>query len=222
MIQWNKVTWYSQFFAIFLAAIIFSLGFYLGSVRQDSSHADDAPNVDISSASKAPVRFTGLEIVEKDLPELPSSEEWQASLQANNIFRPRIERAAAYGDLAKRYYSAEDNWPYIIEIRDADITADGIPEQIVSFDGGGTYGVERYEIVSGDKIIATISSPSVGRGGVLVPNPTGNGFSFIWYTNGMFPNGFCCPVGKLVTRFVYAQGEFRAAEEAAEYEQLIW
>ena len=44
------------------------------------------------------------------------------------------------------------------------MTGDGKPEHIVSFDGGGTYGILFYEIVKDDKIVATIKSESVGRG----------------------------------------------------------
>lgn len=213
MIQWSKVTWYSQILAIFLALIIFCVGFYLGTLRGGVNVESYVPDNHVVKEEN-PVLFEGLDSEIENLPAMPSYEEWALIMENSGIFQDRITQGVAeYGDLAKRFYSKKEYEGYYIDVVYADVTNDGVPESIVSFDGGGTYGIIKYTIVSGDLIIATIEPSSVGRSGALKPDINGNGFSMIWYTNDMFPNGYCCPVEKMVTDFVYENGEFSVMKE---------
>jgi len=225
MIQWNKVTVYSQILAIVLGLLIFASGFYLGSLYEKKQESPVVAEISKNTVTQpatpvektVPVTFKGLDSSTKALPPLPSDAAWEEKVGNTEIFKDRyLEVVQKYGNLAKRYYFSEDYDYYTIEVTEADLTSDGVPEKIISFDDGGTYGVEKYHIISGDKIIATIDSPSVGRGGGFLPDKSGNGFTFVWYTEDMFPNGYCCPVAKMVTRFVYENGGFKIASEDRE------
>jgi hypothetical protein len=223
VIEWRKVTWYSQLLAIVLGVSIFYLGFSLGIQTGVSNMPPEiiqqTTTTEVSSAPevKELITFKGIEITNKDLPPLPSDEEWVKVLEGSGIFENRYkEDVLEYGDILKRYYSSDDYYHYYIDLETMDVTADGVPEQIVSFDGGGTFGIELYEIVQGDKIIAVIDPVSIGRGGTVEANPDGNGFSVYWYREDMFPGGFCCPAAQMVTKFVYRDGDFKAISESVE------
>ncbi len=218
MIHWNKVTWYSQILAIVLAIVIFCAGLYVGNMQIPSIEpSGTAVTTDENLKQITPsISFTGLDLHIKELPPMPSNEVWQEVLN-NSIFKERFEEDTnKYGEFMKRYYSDNEYSHFYIKVIEADLTSDGVLEKIVSFDGGGSYGVERYEIVQGDKVIATIKTPSVGRGGVFLPDASGNGFSITWYQEDMFPNGFCCPIAHKITRFVFEDGIFKPV-----YEQMI-
>lgn len=212
MIQWHKVTWYSQILAIILSIIIFFMGYYLGSVKRN--YTLEATPSEVTENTKEQMSFQGFQSTIKDLPQVPSAEKWDSVLENSGVHRDRVESDfSKFGEIAKRFYADKEYQGYYIDIDYADITSDGIPEKIVSFDGGGTYGIIKYEIVSGDKIIASIKPQSVGRSGAFQPDPTGNGFSMIWYTEDMFPGGFCCPAEKMVTRFEYKNNVFVSTNE---------
>jgi hypothetical protein len=163
------------------------------------------------------ISFKGLTSGVKKLPPLPTEDEWNNILDNKGVFRQRLEEDfSKHGDIVKRFYASEDYEYYYIDVVIADLTADGVPEQILSFDGGGTYGIIKYEIISGEEIIVTIEPQSVGRSGAFQPHDTGNGFSVIWYTEDMFPNGYCCPVEQITTTFKYEDMKFIAIEEKSE------
>lgn len=223
VIEWRKVTWYSQLLAIVLGGSIFYLGFKLGiqtGIRNTPPEmVQQTTTTEVTSAPEVNelITFKGIEITNKDLPPMPSDDEWVQVLEGSGIFENRYkEDVLKYGDILKRYYSSDDYYHYYIDVETVDVTGDGVPEQIVSFNGGGTFGVELYEIVQGDKIIAVIKPESVGRGGTVEANPDGNGFSVYWYREDMFPGGFCCPIAQIVTKFEYRDGEFEAASEGIE------
>lgn len=157
--------------------------------------------------------FSGLYNTNEQLPEVPTNEEWESYLATTDVFENLYrEKATKYGDIVKRFYIGQE-YPQEIDIIEADITNDGTPEQIVSFDGGGTYGITEYKIIQNETVIATLKPQSVGRSGEFIPDPNGNGFSLKWYTDDMFPNGYCCPANQMVTVFEYTNGEFSPMEE---------
>lgn len=154
------------------------------------------------------IPFSGLYNITEQLPNVPSNEEWESYLETTgtheNLYR---EKTTKYGDLVKRFYIGQE-YPQYIDVIETDVTNDGVPEQIISFDGGGTYGITEYKIIQNETIIATLNPPSVGRSGKFIPDSNGNGFSLQWYTADMFPEGYCCPIGYMETRFVYTDGQF--------------
>ena len=217
MIQFNKVTWYSQIVAIILGVIIFVVGFCTGSWQSGVNDASGV-NTGLDHASST-ISFKGLEMETRELPPLPSEEEWQLVIENSGVFRDRIEDdIKMYGDLAKRYYSSDEYKYLYIKVIEVELTSDDVSEKVVSFDGGGTYGITKYEIIENEKIIATIKPSSVGRSGSFLPDPSENGFTMVWYRdNGMFPNGYADPVAKMVTRFVFEGDIFKPV-----YEQIIF
>ena len=66
---------------------------------------------------------------------MPSDEEWELFLATTDVFENLYrEKVTKYGELVKRFYIGQE-YPHDINIIEADLTDDGIPEQIVSFDG---------------------------------------------------------------------------------------
>ncbi|MBY0309922.1 hypothetical protein K2Q16_02115 [Patescibacteria group bacterium] len=223
MIQWMKATWYYQVLAVVLGVVIFYIGFSVGErttvqvTTEVLTQATATTSEATTPTETGLITFKGLEMTEKALPPLPTQEEWDEVLRGSGVFENRYkEDAVKFGDIAKRYHSiSDDNNPYI-NVEVADVTGDGQPEQIVSLSGGGSYGVDTYEIVQGESIIATIDAYSVGRGASLKPNESKDGFEMVWFRDDMYPGGYCCPSAQMVTKFKYHKGEYMAVSETVE------
>jgi hypothetical protein len=222
MLRFHTVTWYSQLLAIVLGIMILYIGFILGQHSQKEVVSLDTPPVHSTSTPSTPlppaslISFTGLSTTSRPLPPLPTAEAWQQKIAGSGIFENRLrEDAAQYGDIAKRLHMVNENYSYLT-FSEHDLTADGIPEIIVAYSGGGSYGVDTYEIIQDDRVIATIDAPSVGRGALLTPSTDGNGFSMTWFRSDMFPGGFCCPAAQMVTTFVFKDGTFVINSETIE------
>jgi len=159
-----------------------------------------------------PITFTTYDNEMRNLPPLPTLKEWSKVLITKGAQADQIQRdVTEHGEIMKRYYTKYED--IIFDLVEADVTADGTPEKIVSFDGGGTYGIIKREIIQDGQIIATIEPNSVGRSGSIQPHSDGNGFAVFWYTEDMFPSGFCCPTQQKITIFKYGANTFTPVSE---------
>jgi|GEM_PF-2730735 len=220
MITSDKVTLYSKTAAIIFGIAIFAVGFCIGNWQSETEDFSDE-NSDLDGDLKQDasiISFTSLDMETRELPPIPSEEEWQLVVENSGVFKDRLEDDfKMYGDLAKRYYSSDEYKHLYIKVIEVDLTSDDKLEKVVSFDGGGTYGIIKYEVIRENKIISTIEPSSVGRSGAFLPDPSENGFTMVWYRdNETFPNGYCCPVTKMITRFVFEENIFKPV-----YEQRI-
>lgn len=206
-----------------MSGAIFYTGFSIGkqtvepSVAEIPTHPISTEIASTTAELSEFITFKGLDTSRRILPPLPTPTEWDEVLRTSGIFENRYkEDVIKYGDIAKRYHSIEDENNPSIHVVVADVTGDGQSEQVISLSGGGSYGVDTYEIVQGEEVIAVIDSNSVGVGASFEPNKSGDGFEMIWFRDDMFPGGYCCPAAQMVTQFIYQDGSFKAVSETVE------
>jgi hypothetical protein len=161
------------------------------------------------------IALKGYKLDIKSVPPLPSDGQLQESMQQSIIQLYYDENYKKFGELVRRY--AGEGY-LVTNIVEADVTGDGVVEQIVSLHAGGNHAPFAYEIVSGAQII--FSMKLIGEGPLLlrslVPADAGNGFTLSWQTWSHHDGGLCCPIGHTATRFTYSNGEFIPVYEQEE------
>lgn len=163
------------------------------------------------------ISIKGYENTDKELPKLPTDEEWNNllnSIEAVGVRDSYIESAKENGDLGKRYKFID--YGYDIGNINADITGDGINENIIAIYDGGNHGPSEYQIIKDNKIIFTIKTGDFPIFVGVIPDPSSNGFTVKWNSSEMLTNGYCCPTGHISTRFVYENGKFMPMYEKKE------
>lgn len=189
---------------------------YQEEVQHASSSVEEVVStstVETSDSIPPKITFSDFNNEIEGIPQLPTEEEWGAFVEDNDVFALRYKiDEPEYANILKRFHMSY-HFPSYIDITEADVTGDGQPELILAFSSGGNFGVEEYKIVQNNEVIATVWSGSTLSGGLLIPNPSGNGFVKTWYTADMFPEARCCPVSRMETVFEFVDGKFIPVSE---------
>jgi len=215
MIQWNKVTWYSQITAVVLGVGIFIIGFYLGNTTialkapvtsnyENHTHEIYTP----------PILYLPLSYFAKD------SIKWEGAL---NIWKmagvdvgyqsfPTTTVTLSENDYANKITELPilKSKETITTIKKFDVDGDGKDETVMGLCGGGNHCPDKVIIVKNNKIIFSTSAGGIGPN--ITDTGTSNGFYIEWapwlHDGSKWDVGLCCLPGYKKTRFVFKDEKF--------------
>ena len=151
------------------------------------------------------ITFIDFRNTDETLPDMPDEEEWTNLTDEMTPYSALYAaQHQAHGEIGKRYAGKMED----IDITEADVTNDGIPEKILWIsDVGANHPPHRFHIVQNERIIFEAGVSTFTRN--LDPHPTQNGFILEWVDEKHLEGrGMCCPLGYTATRFVFDDGEF--------------